>query len=175
MHELQYPIGQFTYTGGYDATQRASLIQGIALLPAQVRAAVATLNDEQLATPYRPGGWSLRQLLHHIPDSHMHAYIRMHWALTEETPRIKAYQEAAWARLPDYHAPVELSLQLLTAVHARWVYLLEHLPTDDWQKAFEHPETNQLVTMQEMLGTYNWHGRHHLAHITSLLEREGWQ
>ena len=172
--DLQYPIGKYSYTLRHSALQRAALIKSIAELPAKVRATVEPLSAEQLATPYRPGGWTVRQLVHHIADSHLHAYIRTHWALTEDTPRIKAYNEASWAELPDYEGPVNLSLGLLEQVQQRWVYLLEHLPEDAWGRAFEHPETDARVTLDEMLGTYDWHGRHHLAHIERLIAREGW-
>ncbi len=173
--DLKYPIGTFAYSGPYSAAERAANIEAIAALPAQLEAVVAPLTDAQLAMPYRPGGWTVRQVVHHLPDSHTHAMIRTKWTLTEATPRIKAYHEALYAQQPDYAGPIALSLNLLASVHARWVYLLRQLTEADFARAFEHPETGQTVTLDEVTGSYSWHGRHHLAHITEVLKRQGGQ
>jgi len=139
-----------------------------------LRAALSGLSEEQLATPYRPGGWTLRQLAHHVPDSHMNSYVRFRLALTEDEPTIKPYLEDKWAELSDAQsAPVELSLSLLDALHARWILLLRSIADDGWQRTFRHPELG-LMTLEKNLALYAWHGRHHVAHVTSLRERKGW-
>jgi uncharacterized damage-inducible protein DinB len=139
-----------------------------------MRAAVAGLSDEQLDTPYRDGGWTVRQLVHHVPDSHLNAYTRFRLALTEPEPTIKPYDQAAWAELGDSRtAPIAMSLLLLEALHQRWVALLESLAAGDFERRFRHPEIG-LVTLGEVLGMYAWHGPHHVAHITALRHRNGW-
>jgi uncharacterized damage-inducible protein DinB len=142
-------------------------------LPERLRAVVAGLNDNQLDTPYREGGWTVRQLVHHVADSHANSYVRVKMALTEEDPTITAYDEAAWARLPDSQMPIEVSLPLIEAVHARLVSLLESMSDADYQRTFRHPERGQ-VTLANNLALYDWHSRHHTAHITRLRERMGW-
>lgn len=173
MTDPRYPIGEFAYAGPPDPAARRDRIGRLAAAPARVRAAVAGLSPAQLDTPYRPGGWTGRQVVHHLADSHLNAYIRFRLALTEPSPTIKPYDEAAWARLPDgASGPVELSLDLLAALHRRWVLLLEQLGADDWARAYHHPALGRDVTLDEALALYAWHGEHHLAHITSIVQRD---
>lgn len=174
MESLRFPIGRFDSTLEVPHEARAPLIDSIAALPARLRAAVEDLTEEQLATPYREGGWTIRQLVHHLPDSHLNSYIRFRWALTEQDPAIKVYDQAAWAELPDARtAPIDLSLDLLDALHRRWIVLLRAMAPGDYGRTFRHPEIGQ-VSLALMLRLYEWHGRHHLAHITGLRERMGW-
>ena len=144
----------------------------MAALPARIHEAVAGLNDAQLDTPYRPGGWTVRQVVHHVADSHMNGYIRVKLALTEDVPTIKTYEEAAWAELADSRADVDVSLALLDALHTRWVLLLRSLSEADYERTFNHPEWG-LMTLGTLLRLYEWHGRHHVAHITRMRERMG--
>lgn len=175
MEDLRYPIGRFSYEGPLTAGGRDTCIARIAAAPASLRAAVYGLSDVRLETPYRPGGWTVRQVVHHLPDSHLNAYTRIRLALTEETPTIRPYEEALWAELPDARsAPVDISLGLLDALHLRWVLLLRHLGADDWSRSFTHPEHRRNMTLDELLAMYAWHGEHHVAHITSLRSRMGW-
>lgn len=169
----RYPIGPFVPPEHLTEEVISSWINEIKEWPAQLRQAVAYLTDEQLDTPYREGGWTIRQVVHHTADSHMNAFIRFKLALTETAPVIKPYNEAAWANLPDSGLPVEESLMLLDALHKRWGVLLSSLSTADLEKTFIHPDSGT-VTVGENIGMYAWHGRHHLAHITSLCERKGW-
>ena len=174
MEGLRYPIGKFRVEGEISEEQRQEWIGQIAEAPAKLRAAFSGLDDAHLDTPYRPGGWTLRQLAHHVPDSHMNSYVRFRLALTEEGPAIKPYHEDRWAELPDARtAPVELSLALLDALHARWVLLLRSLGPVDWERTFQHPELGAM-TLERNLALYAWHGRHHTAHVTGLRERMGW-
>lgn len=174
MAELSYPIGRFQRPQSVSLDDRASSIEAIAILPSQLRAAVDGWNNEQIDTPYRPEGWTVRQVLHHLPDSHINSYIRYRLALTESNPTIKPYDEHAWADLPDAKsAPVELSLDLLEALHRRWAMLLRSLDAEQWKRTFQHPE-NGLMSLEVALMMYAWHGRHHLAHITALRDRMGW-
>ena len=178
MSDLRYPVGKFEWTMPETEEQRAKdrvdYIEILAKLPGQMRSAVRDLKAEQLDTPYRPDGWSVRQVVHHVPDSHMNAYIRFKLALTEEQPPIKPYKEAEWARLPDTGVtPIEVSLQLLAALHSRWVDLLQNMQPSDFGRTLYHPE-HGVVTLERMLAMYAWHSRHHLTHITSLRERMGW-
>lgn len=171
MHDLRYPVGRFDPSA---EVPRADLIDSIEAAPARLRAAVAGLTDEQLETPYREGGWTVRQVVHHIPDSHINSYIRFRWALTEDNPLIKAYDEALWANIYDAaNAPIDVSLNLLDAVHARWIILLRSLSEADFQTKLTHPQNGE-VTLGWMLRLYEWHGRHHVAHITGLRERMAW-
>jgi uncharacterized damage-inducible protein DinB len=150
------------------------LIDEIAAAPAALRKAVEGLTEAQLDTPYRPGGWSVRQVAHHVPDSHMNAYVRFKLAVTEDSPTIKPYDEAAWAELADVKTvPVATSLALLDAVHERWVAFLRSLGEADWARTFRHPELG-VVPLEKNLALYAWHGRHHVAHVTALRERIGW-
>ena len=175
MTDLRYPIGPFTYDGMMTDARRAQCVARIAAAPARLRAAVAGLDDAQLDTPYRPGGWTVRQVVHHVPDSHLNAYTRIRLALTEDTPTIKPYEEGRWAELPDARTlPVDISLALLEALHARWVPLLRGLGAVDAARRFRHPEHGRLMPIDELLALYAWHGDHHVAHVTSLRERMGW-
>jgi hypothetical protein len=172
--DLRYPIGKAERFDHLTDEQRRAYIAAIAEAPARLRAAVAGLSQEQLDTPYRPGGWTVRQVVHHLPDSHINAYVRFKLALTENEPTIKPYQEGAWANLPDSKAPIEPSLALLDSLHQRWVTLLGTLGPADWPKKFNHPESG-LNSLDRSLAIYGWHGRHHVAHITALRERNGWR
>ena len=174
--DLRYPIGKFE-RGAASLTQeqRGQFIAAIADTPERLAAAVMGLNAEQLDTPYRPGGWTVRELIHHIPDSHMNAYVRFKLALTEDEPTIKPYDEALWAKLADSErTPTEISLALVENLHNRWVVLLRSLAPADWARKFRHPEIGTM-TLDELLALYAWHGRHHVAHITALRERNGWR
>ena len=173
--DLRYPIGPFAMEKEpLTAEQRRRFIDEIAAAPERLREAVAGLSQEQLDTPYRPGGWTARQVAHHIPDSHVNAYVRFKLALTETEPALQTYEESEWAKLPDTAAtPVEISLALLDALHRRWVTLLRSLPEKDFARTARHPSWG-LVSVDFLLAQYDWHGRHHVAHITSLRERMGW-
>jgi uncharacterized damage-inducible protein DinB len=174
MDDLRYPVGEFVVDSSVTDDKRAVWIRQIAQAPAAIRDAVRGLSDRQLDTPYRPGGWTVRQVLHHVPDSHMNAYCRYKFALTEDNPTIKAYDEAAWANVADTpRTPPEVSLALLDALHRRWVILLESMQSDDFARKLQHPEKGS-ITLDWMLQLYAWHGRHHAAHITELRKREGW-
>ncbi len=173
MTDLSYPIGRFSFPDSSTPAQRQQWIAEIAEAPARLRAAVAGLTPEQLDTRYRPGGWTVRQVAHHVPDSHMNSYMRVKLALTEDEPTIKPYDEGRWAELADCAAPVEASLTLLESLHDRWVRLLGSLTDADFARQFRHPELG-LVRLDRNLALYAWHGRHHVAHITSLRERMGW-
>lgn len=171
----RYPIGTFTFTGEVSSVRRSEWIAAIAAAPARLRAAVEGLGESQLDTPYRDGGWTVRQVVHHVPDSHMNALLRFKHALTEDNPPIKAYDEAAWAELPDVAAtPIEVSLTLVEGIHARWVALMAGMRSADFGRAYFHPEKNRLVPLDEAVGMYAWHGQHHVAHITTLRTRRGW-
>ena len=172
MTDLSYPIGKFTYDPAVTPGKRTAWIRQIVEAPAGLRAAVQALSSEQLDRPYRPGGWTVRQLVHHVADSHLNAYIRFKWTLTEDNPTIKPYDQDAWARLADSHqTPVEVSLDLLDAVHKRWGVLIESLKEEDWNRPLDHPE-NGPMTLDRLLQLYAWHGRHHTAHITGVRSRE---
>ncbi|HTV60159.1 MAG TPA: bacillithiol transferase BstA [Verrucomicrobiae bacterium] len=171
--DLRYPIGKPERPERLSAEQRRELIAAIAEAPSKLRAAVAGLSPQQLDTPYRPGGWTVRQVVHHLPDSHMNAYTRFKLALTENQPTIKPYEESAWANLADSNGPIEPSLALFDALHQRWVLLLNSLSAADWEKKFNHPESGP-NTLDKALSVYGWHGRHHVAHITALRGRNGW-
>jgi hypothetical protein len=174
MTDLRYPIGKFQYEGPPTEEQKQNYLTDLELAPANFRAALKGLSPEQLDTPYRPGGWTVRQLAHHVPDSHLNAYIRFKLALTEDNPTIKPYAEDRWAQLADTPAtPVDVSLSLLEALHTRWTKLLRSLRSEDWNRTFRHPELGQ-VPLEKSLALYAWHGRHHVAHITGLRERNGW-
>jgi len=174
VEDLRYPIGRFAADAGVTAEKRRGWIGEIAGAPDALRAAVAGLSPGQLDTPYRPGGWTVRQVAHHLPDSHLNTYTRLKLALTEEEPAVKTYDEAAWAELADARtAPAEISLALLESLHRRWVLLLRSLGPADFARAFRHPELGR-VTLDTLVQHYAWHGRHHVAHITSLRTRMGW-
>jgi uncharacterized damage-inducible protein DinB len=172
--DLRYPIGEFQPVENVTDIQRRALIAEIAETPEKLKAAIAGLNDAQLDTPYRPGGWTVRQIVHHVPDSHMNAFVRFKLALTEDNPTIKVYDEARWAELADAKTAVEPSLLLLESLHKRWISLLDSLTSSEWQRKFRHPERGT-VTLENNLQLYAWHGRHHAAHITALRERNNWR
>jgi len=173
--DLRYPVGKFVRPKSLTPAERTSAIEAIAKTPAAMRAAVSGLTDAQLDTPYRPDGWSVRQVVHHVPDSHMNAYTRFKLALTEDVPTIKPYDEARWAELEDGKSKlVEHSLTLLDALHARWVFLLDRMKPSDFERKLNHPEWEAPLSLDAMLALYAWHGKHHVAHITSLRERSGW-
>jgi uncharacterized damage-inducible protein DinB len=175
MDDPRYPIGPFRFQGDADQRQREQWIGEIAVAPGSLRAAVTGLSPTQLDTPYREKGWTVRQVVHHLPDSHLNAYTRIKLALTEDEPTIKPYEEARWAELPDARSgPVELSLTLLESLHRRWVLLLRELGPDHFRRRFRHPEHGRMIALDEVLAMYAWHGRHHVAQITSLRSRMGW-
>ncbi len=172
--DLRYPIGPFKMIDQISAAEREQFIEAIAATPAQLRAAVEGLSTEQLDTPYRPEGWTVRQVIHHVPDSHINSYCRFKLALTEDEPEIKPYDEARWAELSDSTAtPVEVSLALLENLHHRWVTLLRAMSEEDFRRAFRHPEIG-LVRLDQNVSLYAWHGQHHTAQIVALRNRMGW-
>ena len=172
--DLRYPVGKFHWKGELTDSDRADLIAQIAEAPARLRDAAKGLTPEQLDTPYRPEGWTVRQVVHHLPDSHLNAYVRLRLALTEEQPTIKPYEEQAWAQLPDAKTgPIEMSLNLLEALHDRWVRLWYSLTADQFGRVFVHPEHGPR-TVDWLVFLYAWHGRHHTAHITELRKQRGW-
>jgi uncharacterized damage-inducible protein DinB len=171
----RYPIGPHVYAGPLTDAQRADAIGVLTALPDRLRAAVAGLDDAQLDTPYRDGGWTVRQVVHHVPDSHLNAYVRFRLALTEDAPMIRPYDEARWAELPDARTmPADVSLKLLDAVHTRWVALLNALGPDSFARTYVHPEHGRTFTLDEAVSLYAWHSRHHTAHVTALRDRMGW-
>lgn len=175
MTDLKYPVGKFDFDAPIAEAEHARLIDEIAATPAALRAAVTGLSRDQLETRYRPGGWTVKQVVHHVPDSHMNAYSRFKLALTEDEPTIKPYDEAKWAELPDSQkVAAEVSLRLVEAIHERWVPLLRSMDSADFRRGFRHPDHGRVLTLQQVLGLYAWHGRHHVAHITTLRDREGW-
>jgi hypothetical protein len=174
LEKLRYPIGQYERLP-YSETQKIKWISDIQSLPALMELAVQTLDAPALHTPYREGGWTIHQVVHHVADSHMNAYIRLKMALTEDRPVIKSYQEDLWAELEDTRAlPVNISLTLLHSLHLRWTKIYESLKDADWDKVMIYPADQREVSLWEHLGLYSWHGRHHLAHIMDLKERMGW-
>ncbi len=175
LESLRYPIGLFTASPPYSPAQIATNLERLELLPGHLRATVETLTSAQLETAYRPGGWTVRQVVHHLPDSHSNAYTRFRLALTEDEPTIRPYAEARWAELPDAaRGPIELSLELLEAVHRRWLALLRALRPEQWERRYFHPEMQQHFRLDTALALYAWHGEHHLAHVQTLSRREGW-
>jgi uncharacterized damage-inducible protein DinB len=175
MEDPRYPIGPFRFDGKAGPELREHWIGEIAAAPGALRAAVAGLSPQQLDTPYREQGWTVRQVVHHVPDSHLNAYVRMKLALTEEEPVIKPYDQDRWAELPDVRAtPVETSLTLLECLHRRWVLLLRELEPGDFARGFRHPEHGRTMALDEAIAMYAWHGRHHVAQIVSLRRRMAW-
>jgi hypothetical protein len=174
MTDLRYPIGRFTPDQNPTPETRNRHIGQIAGLPKRMRQAVTGLKDDQIDTPYRDGGWTVRQVVHHVSDSHMNAYIRFKWAMTEDAPTIKAYEEAEWAKLKDSQlTPAEISLTMIESLHARWTVLLRSMTAEDFQRRFTHPDSGP-HDVDWLLSLYSWHGDHHLAHITNLRERMKW-
>jgi len=175
LKKLQYPIGKFLAPSTITKEHLEEWINVLELLPNRLEELVGPLSEQQLETPYRPGGWTVRQLVHHISDSHHNSYIRFKWALTEDNPVIKPYDEKAWAELFDSRtAPIQMSLDHLKAVHGKLVYLLKGLSENDLKRKFTHPEGNMESTLEENIGRYAWHSNHHFAHIKNLIDREGW-
>ena len=173
-HDPRYPIGNFAPPAAITPEDRRYAVANLAELPENLREAVRGFDDAQLDTPYRDGGWTVRQLVHHIADSHMNSYIRMRFALTEDWPAIKPYAESDWARLSDAQtAPIELSLSLIEGLHGRWVLLLRSLTPEQWQRGYVHPQ-NGRQTLAEAVALYDWHSRHHTAHITELRKSRNW-
>ena len=173
--DLRYPIGPLQAATRSTDEARRKAVEDIQSLPGLMRRAVNGLTDAQLDTPYRPGGWTVRQVVHHVPHSHMHAYIRLKLALTEDEPTIKPYNEQTWAELADSRMPIDVSLGILDGVHARMATLFRGMRSEDWSRTFIHPEYPEAPrTLDWLAQSYSWHSRHHLAHITSLLRREGW-
>jgi hypothetical protein len=174
MTDLRYPIGKFDYDGPLDQEQKQHFIDEIASTPANLKDVIQGLTPAQLDTPYRPSGWTVRQVVHHLPDSHMNSYVRFKLALTEDEPTIKTYAEDRWAELADTKAtPIETSLTLLESLHERWVALFRSLTPEQWKRSFRHPELGP-TSLEKTLALYAWHGRHHVAQIRSLRERNGW-
>jgi uncharacterized damage-inducible protein DinB len=171
--DLRYPVGDFKAPATISRGERADAIATLAELPEQLRNAVDGLSAAQLSTPYREGGWTVRQVVHHVADSHMNALIRVKLSLTEDWPTVKPYDEAAWAKLHDMTAPVEWSLELIEALHGRWVMLLQSLSDEQWKRGCNHPQ-NGPMTVELATLLYAWHSRHHVAHITHLRSRENW-
>lgn len=165
IEKLKFPIGQFAPLESYTKGNINSYINDLEIIPSQLRKEVESLSDEQLDTQYRPNGWTVRQVIHHIPDSHMNAFIRFKLSLTEDNPVIRPYAEDKWAELPDTKLPAEISLKLTEAVHKRWVYLLKAMSAEDFDRRYTHPEYKKVFTLKEALHQYSWHGKHHLAHI----------
>jgi uncharacterized damage-inducible protein DinB len=174
LEQLKFPVGKFVPQDTYTDAEISAFVQRIADLPNRLSNALQNLTDQQLDTPYREGGWTVRQVVHHVADSHMNAYIRIKWALTENNPTIKAYDEKHWAETPEVSADPQLSLALATALHAKWVVLLKAMLPTDFQRTFIHPQTGKQLTLARMVALYAWHGEHHTAHITSLRARMNW-
>ena len=173
--DLSYPIGKYEHKDSLTPAERESAIAQIAATPKCLRDAVTGLSQQQFDTPYRPGGWTVRQVVHHVPDSHLNSYVRFKLALTEDEPTIRPYDEALWAKLQDSRdTPIEVSLALLEALHHRWDVLLRSLRAEDFARRLRHPSMGTM-TLDDMVFHYAWHGRHHVAHITSLRTREGWK
>ena len=175
MNDLRYPIGRFTAPAVITPSDLVQAIDDIATLPAQLRHAVQDWTEDQLDTPYRPDGWTVKQLVHHIADSHINAYCRFKLALTEDNPTIKTYEEKLWAELSDTrNLPVNISTTLLFALHARWVEILKAVSDDDWNRPLFHPGQQKEIRLWDLLGIYAWHGKHHVAHINRLRENRNW-
>jgi uncharacterized damage-inducible protein DinB len=174
MSDPRYPIGKFSFSGPLTEEQRQQCLTDIEQAPERLRAALHGLSNQQLDSPYRDGGWTLRQVAHHIADSHMNSYIRFKLALTEDEPMVKTYMENLWAELPEAkHAPIDVSLALVDSLHQRWMLMLREFTEADWKRTFRHPEMGPM-TLEKTLALYAWHGRHHVAHVTSLRAKMGW-
>lgn len=175
MTDPRYPIGKFERRDTLTPDERRKSMDMIAAAPQKMREAIRGLDDQQLDTPYREGGWTVRQVVHHVPDSHLNAYVRTKLALTEDSPTIKPYDEAQWAALADARdTPIETSLMLLESLHKRWDVLLRSMRDEDFSRTFTHPEHKASLSLDWLLALYSWHGRHHVAHITSLRDRMRW-
>jgi uncharacterized damage-inducible protein DinB len=175
LEKYRYPIGRFDAKQDLNETNFARWAEVIAFFPEKIEKVVSNLSVDQLSTPYRPGGWTVAQLVHHIADSHLNSYIRFKWTMTEDNPAIKAYDQREWAKLPDARSTeLSSSLMILNGVHARWTTLLNSLSHEDFQRKLSHPDWDHNLTLGLMLSLYAWHCDHHLAHITELIKREGW-
>lgn len=175
LEKLRYPIGRFNPPKEITIDLIQEWINDIEAAPTQIRAASAHLTDEQLDTPYRENGWTLRQVIHHVADSHLNSYIRFKWTLTEDKPTIKAYNEKDWAEQEEAKSePVDLSLNLLDTLHRRWVIVLRNMQEEQWKRSFTHPETGKEIPLDVLVALYAWHGKHHLGHIESLKKTKGW-
>lgn len=174
LEHLKYPIGKAKIPDTITSNDVKKWIGILDSFPKKMRLITKNMTEDQLDTPYRPGGWTVRQVVHHVVDSHYNSYIRFKWALTENKPLIKAYDEQKWAELEDYKAPIELSLLALDSLHAKWVYLLKNLSEADLKKVFIHPETKEEVSLEKNIGIYAWHSKHHYAHIGNLLINKDW-
>lgn len=174
LEKLKYPIGKFDWSKEVSVTERNEAIMKIASFPDRIRETVGPLDEDQLDTPYRPEGWTVRQVVHHVADSHMNAYIRFKLALTEDKPVIKPYEEGEWATLADSRLDPSVSIHLLYGIHHRWVTVMENMDESAWERGFTHPEHNRWMVLNKAVAMYAWHGEHHYSHITSLLERKGW-
>ncbi|WP_293911022.1 YfiT family bacillithiol transferase [Deinococcus sp.] len=172
--DSRYPVGPQPTPETVSAAEREQAVRAIAALSAELRSAVAGLNDTQLGTPYRDGGWTVRQVVHHVADSHMNAYVRVKLALTEDRPTISPYDQDAWVKLADMTLPAEVSLSLLDSLHTRWVAALHHLDEAQWAREYIHPEYGRASSMAQVAVSYAWHGRHHTGHILQLREARGW-
>lgn len=169
---LRYPVGKFSPQDSYSPEEVKANIRRIESLPAKVEAAIRNFSEAQLDTPYRVGGWTVRQVIHHLADSHMNAYIRIKWTLTENTPTIKAYDEKAWAQTPEVKLDPSISINLLKSLHIKWASLLTELKSDDLSKEFIHPETKKHNFISRIIAMYAWHGEHHLGHINLVAGRQ---
>ena len=175
LEQLKYPVGRYQKPEKFGYDERAEAVTSLEALPDKLVALVSNLTDEQLDTPYRPGGWTVRQVVHHIADSHHHSYTRFKWTLTEDQPLIKAYEEKDWAALEDARVmPIQPSLTYLKALHVKLVILIRSMTEAQFQRTYVHPEGNAVVDLNEQVSKYAWHGAHHYAHIARLIEREGW-
>jgi len=175
LEKLKYPVGKFTAPAKYKKGDIGKCIREIEKLPKRLKEAVRNLSDEQLDTPYRQGGWTIRQVVHHLADSHMNAYCRIKLALTEDNPTVKPYEEAKWAELPDSEMPVKFSLDILRNLHKRWVKILKSMNKEQMLLTFYHPEKNRAIPLWEIVALYAWHGNHHLAHIENLKKSRKWK
>ena len=173
LEQLKYPVGKWKWPETVTENEIGEAIVAIADLPSQLIEAVKGLNDQQLDTPYRPEGWSIRQVVHHLADSHMNAYMRFKWALTEDNPTIKPYDQAKWAELADNKAEPMVSLMIITGIHKRWVDIMQHMAASDWDLTLKHPEHNRQLILRMLVMQYAWHGRHHLQHILQCRQSNG--
>ena len=173
MSDPRFPIGKFSYSGSVSAAEKKQFLADIEQAPANLRADIRGLSNAQLDTPYREGGWTVRQVVHHVPDSHMNAYVRFKLALTEDDPTIKPYMEDRWAELLDSREPLENSLTMLDSLHRRWITVLRNMSETDWKRTFRHPDLGSMP-LEKSLALYAWHGKHHAAHVTTLREKMKW-
>lgn len=174
IEKLKYPIGEFVVPKDFGDGSKSKWISEIEVLPFHLKRALANLTEDQLGTAYRPDGWTIKQLVHHIGDSHLNAYSRLKFALTEDTPTIKPYQQEAWVNTPDGDLDISIPLNLITAIHTKWVHIYKNITQSQWQAKFFHPDEKEPQGIDYWCAKYAWHGKHHLAHITELARRESW-